>query len=200
MLSLFRKTSSGAHCGFPDCATAACALWTAAGLRPTREADVFAGWLRPWWRDDPQGGLNRRLSLRFANLGACRNSEPQGGKQSAYGVVTARKLLAVAQGDSPAKADAIIDVVLTDFPAHPLGHKDYERRLQFRTEALAKNKANKTIRRQLTLEAWTELYTLLSASCETTAPMLHRELETKCDLSVTDLDKSRGFFLPKRLK
>jgi hypothetical protein len=87
------------------------------------------------------------------------------------------KLQGVANGLAPPSVARIIDVDLSDSPELPVDHRDYERRHQHRIKVLAENRANAIRRQQLTLEAWTDLYTLYAASTEVTAPVLHRELK-----------------------
>ena len=91
--------------------------------------------------------------------------------------LAARGLLGVAQGLLPNEAAIIVDTPLTSHPELPPDHKDYERRSQFRIAAIAKNESNEKRRMQLTLRAWTEIYTLFAASTEHSAPVLHRELK-----------------------
>ena len=99
--------------------------------------------------------------------------------------LAARGLLGVAQGLLPDAAACIVDVSLAGHPALPPDHKDYERRSQFRISAIAKNESNEKRRLQLTLHAWTEIYTLFAASTEHSAPVLHRELKELCDMAKT---------------
>ena len=96
----------------------------------------------------------------------------------------ARSLLVVAQGGSPPAADAIIDIDLSKLPPLPESHRDFNRREEVRIRIGTQNTANQRRRVQLTMEAWTEIYTLLKTSTETTAPVLSRELKEVCDLAV----------------
>ena len=91
-------------------------------------------------------------------------------KEIADSRLAARKLLAVAQSGGrrlPPACDSIVDVDLSELPELPPAHRDHERRHENRTKYIAMNKANAQKRRTITLDAWTELYTLLAASTET---------------------------------
>ena len=91
----------------------------------------------------------------------------------------------MANGGKPAAARAIVDVDLTELPELPVSNKDYSRTgLETRIKIKAANAANAQKRLQITLEAWTEIYTLLKTSTEITAPMLSRDLKLNCDLSL----------------
>ena len=85
-------------------------------------------------------------------------------KEAAEARFAARNLLVVANGGKPAAARAIVDVDLTELPELPVSNKDYSRRLETRIKIKAANAANAQKRLQITLEAWTEIYTLLSCS------------------------------------
>ena len=81
--------------------------------------------------------------------------------EAAEARLAARKLLAVANGSPPPGAKAIIDVDLTSLPPLPPTHRDYNRRLETRIKVQTTNRENDEKRLQITLDAWTELYTLL---------------------------------------
>ena len=68
-------------------------------------------------------------------------------------------------------------------PLLPEGHRDAERRKESRIKVIAQNAANEEKRYTLRLQAWTEVYTALKISTETTAPVLSRVLRDECDLS-----------------
>ena len=90
--------------------------------------------------------------------------------------LTGLGLLAVAQGHPPASVACIIDLPLDDLPALDPTHRDFNRREEARSKAKVANAANAARRTQLTLEAWTEVYTLLKISTESTAPAWPRHL------------------------
>ena len=75
--------------------------------------------------------------------------------------LAAAKLLAVAQGHAPPATTCIIDVDLADLPMLPESHRDHVRRLETRIKIEAQNKANAQKRFTLTMEAWTEVYTVV---------------------------------------
>ena len=106
-------------------------------------------------------------------------------KEQAEARLAAKKLLAVAQGYDPPSVTCIVDVDLTSLPALPPGDRDHHRREEARIKIQAQNKANDQKRHTLRMEAWTELYTLLKASTELTAPVLSRDLMRLCDLWIT---------------
>ena len=87
-------------------------------------------------------------------------------KEAAKARFAARNLLVVANGGTPAAARAIVDVDLTELPELPVDNRDYSRRLETRIKIKATNAANAQKRLQITLEAWTEIYTLLNVSTE----------------------------------
>ena len=99
--------------------------------------------------------------------------------------LTGLGLLAVAQGHPPASVGCIIDQPLDDLPALEPSHRDFHRREEARSRVKTANAANAARRTQLTLEAWTDVYTLLKISTEETAPTLSRELLLSCDLERT---------------
>ena len=95
------------------------------------------------------------------------------------------KLLAVAQGQQPAAAAAIIDIDLGDLPELPHDHRDFQRRLETRIKVQAQNDANAMKRWTICMEQWTDLYAALKACTETTAPVFSRQLKDACDLAKT---------------
>ena len=105
-------------------------------------------------------------------------------KEAAEARFAARNLLVVANGGTPAAARAIVDVDLRELPELPVDNRDYSRRLETRIKIKATNAANAQKRLQITLEAWTEIYTLLKVSTEATAPVLSRDLKLNCDLAL----------------
>ena len=107
--------------------------------------------------------------------------------------LAANHLLVVAQGGSPPAADCIIDVSLSDVPLLPTTHRDYERRMETRIKIQNTNAQNAVKRYNLTMDAWTEIYTLFKTSTESAAPALSRELKELCDLSQTR-KLSGGYF------
>ena len=96
------------------------------------------------------------------------------------------KLLAVAMGFPPPSVASIVDIDLASLPPLPIGHRDYERRLEARTKIMAQNKANAEKRFRYTMDDWTTLYAELKKCTEMQAPVLSRELKDLCDLSVTN--------------
>ena len=86
-------------------------------------------------------------------------------------------LLVVANGGKPAAARAIVDIDLGDLPVLPVGDRDYNRRQEARIKIIAQNRSNAEKRKQIELDAWTEMYTDLKISTEVTAPVLSRELK-----------------------
>ena len=106
-------------------------------------------------------------------------------KEDAEATLAGLKLLAVAQGGNHPEAEAIIDVDLSEHPELDLTHRDYCRRMEFRSKVIAQNKSNALKRQRIMLEAWTELYTLLKKCTEKTAPVLSRKLMTLCDMATT---------------
>ena len=101
-------------------------------------------------------------------------------------------LLVPAEGGVPPEVDLIVDVDLSGLPVHPVGHPQYERALEFRMKVEVTNTVNARKREQLTLKAWTRVYGLLSASCETTHPVLHEEMYELCRLDKRGV--SGGYF------
>ena len=96
--------------------------------------------------------------------------------------LAASKLLAVANGFDPPSVKFIVDVDLSMLPALPSTHKEYERRLEKRTQIIAQNQSNEEKRSTLRFEAWTEVYSLFKTSTELTNPILSRSLLQSCDL------------------
>ena len=86
-------------------------------------------------------------------------------------------LLAVAQGFDPPNVKCIVDVDLDDLPELPHDHKEYQRRHETRIKVKTQNRANAIKRHTLRMEAWTELYSLLSISAEPNAPVLWRAMK-----------------------
>ncbi|KAL1499393.1 hypothetical protein AB1Y20_011599 [Prymnesium parvum] len=75
--------------------------------------------------------------------------------------LAAKGLLVVANGSEPASTRQIVDIDLDSLPELPTDHRDYERRLETRIRLLAENQRNKEKRWQLTMSAWTQVYTAL---------------------------------------
>ena len=65
--------------------------------------------------------------------------------------LAARGLLNVAEGHAPASVKRIVDIPI--LPELPMGHRDYERRLESRTKAMSQNHANAQTRQDLTPHA-----------------------------------------------
>ena len=94
------------------------------------------------------------------------------------------KLLVVANGQMPAAAAMIKDFDLTKLPSLPHTHKDHTRREETRIKYHSQNEANNEKRNLITYEYWTDLYAVVKASTENTAPVLSQEIEKACDLSL----------------
>ena len=95
-------------------------------------------------------------------------------------------LLAVAEGELPARAQEIVDIDLDGpdgYPILPISDPQYYRNHTERLRIAATNKSNHTKRRNITLQDWTQLYASLAQSTEKTCPLLCKELETICDLA-----------------
>ena len=100
-------------------------------------------------------------------------------------ILAARGLLAVAQGQPSPKAECIIDQDLATLPSLPLTHRDHYRREETRSKVMMQNEVNTRKRFQIEMEAWTDIYTLVKAATEKTAPVFSRELKSLCDLAKT---------------
>lgn len=118
--------------------------------------------------------------------------EAQEWLETAEAKLAARGLLAVANGGEPAATRQIVDVPLDALPELPADHRDYERRLETRIRMQIENQKNKEKRFQLTMAAWTQIYTALKICTQKTAPMLSRELLELCDLSTDGM--ADGYF------
>ena len=103
--------------------------------------------------------------------------------EDAKASLSAKGLMAVAEGEMPASALCIIDVSLDDLPKLPASHRDAARREEKRISVKAQNQANALKREQLTLEAWTQLYGALKACTAAKAPVLSRTMADRCDLA-----------------
>ena len=106
--------------------------------------------------------------------------------EAAEARLAAKRLLVVAQGGTPPEVDSILDVDLSSVPELPPEHRDYHRRMETRTKIQTQNEANRIRRWHLTMQAWTELYTLVKTATEVTAPTLSREMKELCDLYRSD--------------
>ena len=114
-------------------------------------------------------------------------------KEQAEARLASRSLLAVAQGDYPPSVKSIVDVDLDSLPELPVDHRDYTRRQETRIKIQTQNAANAEKRYDLLMTAWTEVYTLLKESTETTAPVLSRQLRMSCDL-LANRNITGGYF------
>ena len=112
--------------------------------------------------------------------------------ETAEAVLAASGLLAVADGGDPSTVKLIVDVDLNALPELAPADKEYSRRLETRTKIIATNAANAEKRKQLTLAAWTELYTMVKLCTEKNAPVLSREMFNRCDLRKRGVDG--GYF------
>ena len=90
-------------------------------------------------------------------------------------------LLATANGGSSPFADMIKDV--PPLPLHPVGHADYDRRIEARYHTMNLNAANAEKRFIINMMAWTKVYEAVYASVVKTAPMLAKDMHSRCDLS-----------------
>ena len=113
-------------------------------------------------------------------------------RENAETALAARELLAVANNLEHPNVKCIIDVDLSALPALDAAHRDHNRREEYRIKVEAQNRANAEKRYSLTLKYWTEVYTLLKRSTETTAPVLSKELKDSCDLSLRGVEG--GYF------
>ena len=95
----------------------------------------------------------------------------------------ARGLQSVADGGDPSAAKAIVDIDLSSIPELPVGDRDHNRRKEIRIRYSAQNKSNAERRRQLKLDAWTEIYTDLKVSTEISAPAISEVLKRTCNLA-----------------
>ena len=74
-----------------------------------------------------------------------KSEHPLRGDADAWVKIAKNKLgplLAVAQGQTPASAQRIIDIDLNEIPALPEGHRDYERRSEVRLRTRLQNERN----------------------------------------------------------
>ena len=91
--------------------------------------------------------------------------------------------LASAQGLQSESVKAIVDIDLSSLPMLDETHREYNRRLTDRIKIAAQNEANRRKRCALQLAEWTKIYAALKKCTETTAPVLSRELQERCDLA-----------------
>ena len=96
--------------------------------------------------------------------------------EDAKASMSAKGLMAVAEGEMPASALCIIDVSLDDLPKLPASHRDAARREEKRISVKAQNQANALKRELLTFEAWTQLFGALKTSTAAKAPVLSRTM------------------------
>ena len=89
-----------------------------------------------------------------------------------------------------------MDVDLALLPALSPTHRDFNRREEARIKVIASNSANAQRRAQMELDAWTEIYTDLKISTETSAPLLSRDLKEACDLASRGLPRSSNLIEP----
>ena len=82
--------------------------------------------------------------------------------EAAEATLAGAGLLRVAKGHPPASAEQIIDI--DDLPELPAGHRDFERRKEYRMKAKTHNAANEQKRIEIILSSWTELYTCMPCS------------------------------------
>ena len=78
--------------------------------------------------------------------------------ESAEARLAAKGLLTVANGGQYAAARQIVDIPLNDLPALPAEHRDYERRNEVRIRIGIENQKNAEKRYELTMRAWTVVY------------------------------------------
>lgn len=90
-------------------------------------------------------------------------------------------LLVVANGGQPTSLLQIIDIPLSAIPELPMGQPGYERRFETRLRAHIDNQRNAERRWEITMRAWTAIYSALKESTAKNAPMLSRELLEVCD-------------------
>ena len=80
-----------------------------------------------------------------------------------------KHLLSAAQGLAPTATLCIKDVDLSKTPSLPPDHREHHRREEYRIRTQTQNEENAERRWLLTMQAWTEVYTLLKTSTECTA-------------------------------
>ena len=102
--------------------------------------------------------------------------------------------LAAAQGLQSEAVKAIVDIDLTRLPELDPADRDYNRRLETRIKLEAQNEANRQRRCAIQLSEWTKIYAALKKSTETSAPVLSRELQERCDLSKRSPPVAGGYF------
>ena len=102
--------------------------------------------------------------------------------------------LAAAQGLQSEAVKAIVDIDLTRLPELEPTHREYHRRMETRIKVEAQNEANRQRRCSIQLSEWTKIYAALKKSTESTAPVLSRELQERCDLSKRSPPVAGGHF------
>ena len=102
--------------------------------------------------------------------------------KSTEGVLAAQHLLVVAHGGEHPDVEILEEWDLDLLPLPPPDHPQYLRILSERNKMERENVKIRKLAKTRTLQAWTELYNHLLASCEDTHPTLHDEMYALCRL------------------
>jgi hypothetical protein len=181
-IALPRPALVTAHCG-STVWTRPLRLATATDLGDLEQSDMAIG-------NGPDHHLKETGNTDSASFPELSSEEPyahagQQYREQAEARFASLGLLAVANGQPHANVRAIVDVDLADVPALPVGHRDYERRMETRTKIKAQNQANEERRFTIQMDAWTKVYAYLKQSTERHAPVLSRQIMNLCDLEKT---------------
>ena len=109
-------------------------------------------------------------------------------------ILAAHHLLDVAMGGLPIGNDAIIDIDLDLIPPLPADDAGAEKRRMERVMARRTNEKNEAQRFKLLTDAWTELFTAVCKSLESSDEHLVRELKELCDLRTQGLTDRHGLY------
>ena len=109
-------------------------------------------------------------------------------------ILAAHHLLDVAMGGLPIGSDAIIDIDLDLIPPLPADDAGAEKRRMERVMARRTNEKNEAQRFKLLTDAWTELFTAVCKSLESSDEHLVRELKELCDLRTQGLTDRHGLY------
>ena len=98
--------------------------------------------------------------------------------------LAAHDLLAVARGEEPPAAAAIVDYPMDTFGALPPStSSSYSKELHERIKCAVTNKANGEKRHLLLMTQRTRVYALVAQACDKNAKELKRRIRSACDLS-----------------
>ena len=114
--------------------------------------------------------------------------------ESVIKILAGRGLLEPARGRSTLRASDLVDFPLNRLPVPSLGDPQYAKLLELRTKWEMHNEKNTRVRTVRTMEDYTLIYVLVSASLEVNCPVQAKQLEAACNFYTRNESSVEGYY------